>query len=62
MTENPAQLQNSPRSTTPVENIELTEEMVEKIVERVYCMIISDLKLEYERGCGFNSDFHRGIR
>jgi len=61
MTENPLQVQKLPRPINQVEYPELTEEMVEKIVERVYRMILSDLKLEYERDRGYNSDFHRGI-
>ena len=61
MTENPSQVQKIPRPINQVEYPELTEEMVEKIVERVYRMILSDLKLDYERDRGYNSDFHRGI-
>jgi len=61
MTENPSQVQKIPRPINQLEYPELTEEMVEKIVERVYRMILSDLKLEYDRDRGYNSDFHRGI-
>ncbi len=63
MSENPVLSQKEAQPKGNSGKLELTEELVEKIAERVYKMLMEDIKLEYERGRGYlNNDFHRGYR
>ena len=61
MTDNAGLHQEKPNFSLPG-NMELTDELVQKITERVYQMLLAELKLEYERGRGYmNDNFHRGF-
>ena len=62
MIKNPIDVNKTPGPVKSTVNLDLPEEVIEKIIERVYRMIMSDLKMDYERNRGLNSDFHRGIR
>lgn len=62
MTENTGVNQETSNSNSLPGNLQLTDELVEKITERVYRMLLADLRLEFERGRGYLSDtFHRGL-